>query len=394
MKTKITQPAFAEKEENKRPEHEDDETKKENDKLQQILFTKKQLDQIKEELDKMVDALAQNTSILSRAAKFWGQLPWWQKVLSGSVITVPLFALTIITHLAVLLVISLFTLVSYVATSFLLDNHHKQSNNDRENLKKGILNLADTLGAIIESLDEIRKELANEIVKFQQENAQLNTHVKELGGQVDQLTLRVTSLAGIEEQLHLTQVELEQTSTSFADSVQRHSELLEKYKTQLAQAIKDYEDCQAQLSDKIIELKDVETQLKGQLDEANNVAVVLQGTVDMLSNTVITDDKDRLFFQNSLKEFLDNKKVSFEKIEAQVCEAKHQLMLTQEELRLSNERYDKLLNRAEGQLDRIERTFIPSPSPAATLKKVGLYASNEQIQSTKELAPMASFEIH
>ncbi|WP_419420831.1 LegC2/C7 family Dot/Icm T4SS effector [Legionella sp. D16C41] len=357
------------------------------DKLQQINFTQNQLKQMKEELDKMIEAFAQNTSLLSRAAKFWGQLPWWQKVIAGSIVIVPLFVVSILTHIVALFIISFFTLFTYVASSLLLDNHHKQSQNDKDNLKKGILNLADTLGIVIESLEKLRSELAHEISKFKKENKHLTALVEQLSQEVEQLHLQVSHLVNVEKQLTLTKDELHNTSTNFANAVEEHTKLLAKNKLQLEKTIKDYEESQVQLSAKIFELDEVKTKMGLELDQANNVALTLQGTIDNLINTVIPEtENQRLIFQERLQEFLADRKKGFEQMNEHVTETNNKLRLVQEELRRSNERYEELLNRSANHIDRLERTYnaTVSSSPTAALKEIGFYAVDKP---TKQEAP-------
>ncbi|WP_131782909.1 LegC2/C7 family Dot/Icm T4SS effector [Legionella gresilensis] len=350
-------------------------------KLNQITSTKEQLAKIKIELDKMIDAFAQNKSILSRAAKFWGELPWWQKVIAGSIIFVPLLVISIITHLLVLIVISLFSLLAFVGSSFLLDNHHQQSQNDKSDLKKGILSLADTLGTVIESLDQIRQDLAIEITKFQTENEHLTALVQELSQQVEQLKSQVSHLVDVEQQLDITKEELQKTSANFSNAVEEHKKLLERNKLQLEKTIKDYDESQAQLSAKILELDDVKTKMGLDLEQANLVAQALRATADELFKTLNSDESQQAEFHNRIHEFLTDRSKGLNQLIDSNQEIKNKLFAVEEELRLSNERYAELLTRGEGQIDRLEKIYTPSPvslSPTATLKKIGLYAIDDE----------------
>ncbi|MGQ3889455.1 LegC2/C7 family Dot/Icm T4SS effector [Legionella sp. CNM-1927-20] len=377
----------------------EDAQNEEQDKLNQIASTKEQLASIKEELDKMIDAFAQNRSILSRAAKFWGELPWWQKVIAGSIIIVPLLVVSIITHLLILTVISLFTLFTYVGSSLLLDNHYQQSQNDKNDLKRGILSLADTLGTVIESLDQLRQELASEITKFQTENEHLTALVAALSQQVEQLKSQVSHLVDVEQQLDITKEALKQTSANFSSAVEEHTKLLEQNKLQLERTIKDYEESQAQLLAKILELDDVKTKMGLELDQANTVSQTLRATVDELFKTLNSDESQQAEFQERLQEFLTDRSKGFDQIVDSTKEIKNKLHAVEEELKLSNERYADLLKRAEGHIDRLEKAYNPpsaSLSPIATLKKIGFYAiDNEKNPSDlPETVASSSYEMH
>lgn len=73
--------------------------------LAQIVDTQKQLSQVKESLESIVDSIAENPSLITRAASAWGELPMWQKVTGGLVLTAPTLAVGLFAHIGVLLVI-------------------------------------------------------------------------------------------------------------------------------------------------------------------------------------------------------------------------------------------------------------------------------------------------
>ncbi|STX51085.1 inclusion membrane protein A [Legionella busanensis] len=350
------------------------------DKLNQITSTKEQLAKIKIELDKMIDAFAQNRSLLSRAAKFWGELPWWQKVIAGSIIFVPLLAISFITHILVLIVISLFSLLAFVGGSFLLDNHHQQSQNDKSDLKTGILSLADTLGTVIESLEQLRQDLANEITKFQTENEHLKLLVEELSKQVDQLKVQVSHLVDVEQQLDVTKEKLQKTSAKFSTAVEEHKKLLEQNKLQLEKTIQDYEESQAQLSAKILELDEVKTKMGIDLEQANLVAQTLRETTEEFYKTLNSDESQQASFKERINEFLMDRSKGLDQLVDSNKEIRNKLHAVQEELKLSNERYNELLKRQEEHLDRLDKVCNPSStslSPTANLKKIGFYAIDD-----------------
>lgn len=344
------------------------------DHLKVIDFTEEKLDQMKQDLSGMIDVMAQNSSLLSRASTFWGQRPWWQKVLIGSAVIIPLAIVSIVTQLAIFITITVFTLMISVAGSFLLDNHYHQNKENHDNLKNGLHHLADTLGGVIHLLDKLHQDLTSEITKLQHENANLANSVDHLNGELKTFSIKVNSLVDVEQQLSLTKTALEQTSSEFAAAVNDHAKQLDQIQTELKQAVNNYDIAQIQLAEKITELHDVKVKMGLQLKQAKTVSLTLRGAIETLTNTVITDKEQQTECIKRLQDFLENKEKSFDQIVDRICEAEHKLHLLQEELRLSNERYEKLLQRHEGQLDRIEQTFIP----AKTLPKIGLFVERDQ----------------
>ncbi|OCH98308.1 hypothetical protein A8135_12185 [Legionella jamestowniensis] len=105
------------------------------DELAKIAITQEQLTQIKQSLGAIIDTMQQNDSLFSRAATFWGNLPLWQKILGGIVLTVPTLAAGIAAHIGILLAISGVTVVAYTASGIVLDDHHSCNKNIADRLK-------------------------------------------------------------------------------------------------------------------------------------------------------------------------------------------------------------------------------------------------------------------
>lgn len=357
---------------------------------EQILLTQKQLAKIKEDLNKIIDAMALNPSFFSRAAQFWGELPLWQKIIAGIILIVPVFIISIAAHTITLLAISIFTLITYTASSILLDNHHSQNVCNTEHLKTSISSLANALGTVIMSLDTLREQLALEINKFQKENAQLTANISLLREEINTLISRSAQLMDTEQKLREIQGVLEKTILTFKNSAQEQSELLIKNKIELEKVTQDYEKNQTQLTKKTLELNQVKVEMGLAIEKAKTVVITLQGAVHALSNTLITDGKQRVSFQQRLNEFLTNNEESFDKVAERICDAERKLLLVKEELQLSNDRYTELLQRAEKQIERLEQidnvqaTQTPPPpiSPAVVLKTLGLYAFDEAVTSS------------
>ncbi|KTD13279.1 LegC2/C7 family Dot/Icm T4SS effector [Legionella jamestowniensis] len=343
------------------------------DELAKIAITQEQLTQIKQSLGAIIDTMQQNDSLFSRAATFWGNLPLWQKILGGIVLTVPTLAAGIAAHIGILLAISGVTVVAYTASGIVLDDHHSCNKNIADRLKQGIYSLADILEITIKALDKIRENLAKEIDRFRSENDRLAKTLDSFNDQMESLTNQVEVLTATAELLKEQKETLEKATAKLQKTVEDNEGLLKANQEELSQLKKDYEQNKIHLSEKIGELAEVRASLGLEVQKAKKIAAALQGTVNTLSDTVITDGDQRIAFQQRLESFLRDEKVSFASVAERICKAERELAEVKEELKRSNERYEQLLHRQETQVSRLENLDLWTNS-AAKLPNLGLYA--------------------
>lgn len=381
----------------------------ETDSLKKIVHTQKQLSQVKESLGSIVDSIAENPSLFTRAATAWGELPMWQKVTGGIVLTGPTLAVGLFAHIGVLLVIGGVTGIAYTASGIVLDDHHTCNVNIAKRLKEGIFGLADVLQITIEALDAIRKMFAEEIEKFKNENIRLTDNIDRLGNEVESLSTQVELYIETEKILRETKEELEKTAKKLQESATKQTELLEENQKTLSRIRKDYEKSQLQLAEKVVELHEVKVSLGLEVQKAKTVAKTLEGTVQTLTGTVIADEEQRDSFQKKLDGFLNNKQLGFDQVAERICKAEEELRVVKEELKKSNERYEKLLSRQEEQVERLEQLGLhklvlqvvnkenikPSNEPVSLgLHSHGIYSprnkskegtiGNEKVEETEE----------
>lgn len=391
-------PEITQQEEATELNHQNKKSKKIKEELNQVLLTQKELDQIKENLTRMIDAMAHNPSFLSRAAAYWGELPLWQKIVTGVVLIVPTFVISLVAHIVVIFALSIFTLFTYTASSILLDNHHQLNIDRTEHLKAGITSLADTLGLIILSLDKIREQLAAEIEQFQKENEKLGLNVEELNAQIQELTQQSKQLKETEQGLRQTNNELEKLTESLKGSIKEHSDLLESNKEQLKQVQLNYEKAQSDLSKKIAELNQVKLGMSKEIERVKGIAATLEGTVQTLSASLLLDETQQQAFREKLESFLNNKETSFHQIAERICEAERQLTIVKEQYEHLNEQYQQLLNRGEAQIGRLEKLqSVPAKSRPATgqvtlLKNIGIYADKSSPAKTDKHPTLIKIE--
>ena len=336
-------------------------TKKDKERFEKIITTQNKIQKIKVDLNQLIQSMNNNPSWLSRAASFWNEIPLWQKITAGAVLTIPLLMIGIMANLAALIMLSIVTGIIYAVSHILLENHQNQNTNNTENLNVGISSLVDLLDTVISTLDILREQLALEIDAFQKENARLTQNVDQFCEQINTLKSEISKLTDTEKALRATQIDLELTAKTLKGSIKEQSQVLENTQKELEQVVLAYKDNQNQLSDKIKELDELTVKMSKEVDQAQTLALVLRSTVEALSKTVIADEEQRTAFQSRLNEFLNNKEKSFDQVAERICEAECKLFVVTKQLEESNQRYRKLLDRQEQQIIRLEQIDVDQP---------------------------------
>jgi hypothetical protein len=343
-------------------------TKKDKEQLEQIITTKNKIQQIKADLNKLILAMNHNPSLLSRAASFWNEIPLWQKITAGVVLTVPLLIIGIMANLAALITLSIVTVIVYTVSHILLENHQIQNKDNTESLNAGISSLVDLLDTVILTLELLREQLAIEIDLFQKENARLTANIEQFCEQIKTLKSQINQLTDTEKALSATQVDLEQTATRLKGSIEEQSQVLEQTQQELEKVAHEYQENQNLLYDKIKELDEVKVNMSKEVEQARAVGLVLSGTVETFSNVVIQDKEQRAAFQKRLEEFLTNKEKSFVEVADRICDAErklsetqHKLSIVTKQLEQSNQRYRTILDRQEQQIIRLEQIDVDQP---------------------------------
>lgn len=339
-------------------------TKKDKERFEKMVTTQNKIQKIKADLNKLIQSMNNNPSLLSRAASFWNEIPLWQKITAGAVLTIPLLMIGLMANLAALITLSIVTGIIYTVSHILLENHQSQNTDNIENLKAGISSLVDLLDSVISTLELLREQLAIEIDAFQKENARLTANIDQFCDQINTLKSEIIELTDTEKKLRATQVDLEQTATTLKGSIEEQSQVLENTQKQLEEVVQAYKENQNQLSNKIKELDNIKEKMGKEVEQARAVGLVLSGTVETFSNIVIQDKEQRAAFQKRLEEFLTNKEKSFVEVADRICDAERKLSVVTKQLEESNQRYRKLLDRQEQQIIRLEQMDVVQPDEA------------------------------
>ncbi|CZG42024.1 Dot/Icm T4SS effector LegC2/YlfB [Legionella pneumophila serogroup 1] len=351
-------------------------------KLKVLETTQENFDQIKKHIAAVIDSLAKNRSFFGRVAAYWGEMQLWLKITLGIVLVVPTLTLGIAIQVASLIVVSVLTLVTYVGSALLLENHVQKEEHITDRLKEEMIGLADNLGKVIESFEPLRKQIAEQIEYFHKENDRLNLNVTQLSDHIMRLTKQAEQLQKTEQTLRKVREELEKTSETLDEKVQVQTELLQINQEELNRIREEIAKNEIELSEKISELDQVKKEMSVEIEKAETVTQVLKNTVEKLSQTAIADHNHRESFQNKLNDFLSNKEQSFNDVAQRICEAERELCLVKEELNFSNKRYQELLERQEEVVKRLEQLQLsrkPTPySNAKVLGKLGIMATEEK----------------
>jgi hypothetical protein len=345
---------------------------------------------IKTLIDSIIDSIAKSQSMLTRAALFWGKLPLWQKIGAGVLLIAPTLILGIVLQLTILIIISALTLITFVPTSLILDDHYKHDEQVTDKLKDSMTIMATSLESVIETMEDLRAKLADQIENFHRENGRLTNGIIDLSSQINVLASKSKELRETEQELRAIQLDLENTEKTLRLSVQEHTELVQKNQQEIDATTAAFEINQDELSKSILELDTVRTTLGKTIEDNQKVAQIMKETVEKLAKSFILDEQDRNEFQTKLKSFITNKEKTFNEIAQRICKANQELSLVRDELNRTNLRYQSLLDRQANQLDRLDKSATPAVKPktddpevtparnAHKIKKFGIHARSNK----------------
>ena len=107
------------------------------DSLTSITLIQEYLGQIKESLGAIVDTMQENPSMINSAARFWGELLLWQRIIGGVVVSGPTLFIGAAAHIGFLVTISEVSALVYTTVGMVLDDHHFHTQNITQKLKEG-----------------------------------------------------------------------------------------------------------------------------------------------------------------------------------------------------------------------------------------------------------------
>ncbi|HHF7375053.1 LegC2/C7 family Dot/Icm T4SS effector [Legionella bozemanae] len=331
-----------------------DSSKTDLDSLQSIALTQEHLSQVKKSLGAIVDSLQDNPSLISRAAAFWGELPLWQRIVGGVAISGPTLIIGAAAHIGFLVTISGVSVLAYTTSGIVLDDHHYHTKNIAQKLKEGIFGVAEILELTIGALDSIRKKLATEIDKFKEENEKLAKNITRLNEEVETLSTQVEVYIETEKLLRKNKEDLEKIASSLKLDLEKQSVQFEANQKELEKVRDLHSRSLLLLSQKTAELSEVRKSMGAEVEKAKSIASTLEGTVKVLTSAAISDSSQRQAFHEKLDAFLMDKTTSFDQVAERISKAESELSEVKSELKASTERFNKLLELQEKQLQRLQ----------------------------------------
>jgi len=349
------------------------------------LLAHEQLDLAQQQLLGCIKALTKSSSIFTKAALFWHQLLWWQKITTGSMLCLPLLV-GLISQVTLVALLGL-SLVFFSSLSlFLVDNHVKHHQLLTEEIEATVLGLIKLLATMIENLELLNTQLGEELQVIKDNNKTLTKKCQELQEETLRLRNSNHSLDENQKELLTVQKTLKTTIITIDSTVNEQTLLLQKSQALLEETTKAYQANQQQLTETIVELGEVKKTLSSEVDKAQGVTKTLKNTLQVLSKEMIGNQQSREQFLSKLDALINNQEVQFDTIIKSLAASGKQLSETAEEIKADSLRFHRLLNQQEHHINRLAQ--IEAPPTRNTAKEMhkarqqhGFYAPEPSVTS-------------
>ncbi|WP_131783761.1 hypothetical protein [Legionella gresilensis] len=352
--------------------------------LNQLSLNKKILEKLKIDLDKLIDTFAENSSLFSRAAIFWGKLSWWQRLGLGAVILVPLFIAALVSHLIPLLIISLSALFIFTITGFFLNNHYKHCEKDKENLKRGFLSFATILSEVIISLNKLHDQLWLTLEKLHQALKILSKQLIKLDDEMSTMRNELIILSKANAKLDVTQNQLECLVEELRLKLQEQTNFIEQSNLEFKKIMLDTETKQAELSLQITQLNQTNDSLIFQLKKAKQVGDILKNALQVISRATITDKEQRTYFQHRLQEILSKEELTLGNFAQSLVNVENDLSKVSMNFERLNHGHSSLLEQQEIQIERLEHFVNNRINVSSASYNIGIFSKSENLNGERD----------
>lgn len=307
--------------------------------LTKILDTQQKVNKVKEDLNVIVDAIAKNPSMLSRAANAWGELPLWLKIGGGVLVVGPTLALGIVFHGPVLLAVTGVSAVAYAGGGIVLDDHYSNQKIVTDQIKQGVIGLTDLLGIIITALEKLHTQLKEEVEKFTMQNVKLTDNVANLEKEVQFLQENAKIFIQTQKLLSETEERLKAT----ANELSTESEKLNAVNKELFEVRKAFAVCQVELEDTLGKLKTTSAELDKQIETATTNNDVLLGALKKMSESSKVDAQTRENLNTQMADYLKNRETILAAVIEQNRKSTTELARVNQQLEIATEKNEKLV---------------------------------------------------
>jgi hypothetical protein len=320
---------------------------------EQLKKSKTELTEIQENLNGLIDAMAKNSSILERGTTFWGNRPLWQKILLGIVLIPPPLIIGILASSVILVTLSIFTLITYITGSLILDDHYRKKGNNTKNLKIGILNLATILENVIFSLDKISGQLTQQLNEFAEENIQLKENIHVLGTRNHALTQEIDKIRATANKLQQTENELKEACNHLKCSLTKQTQLLENSQAALKTSSEEHQQTQQQLAETVRELNDRSTGFAQKIEEYDQMVILLNDSLTKVIEAQKTAPEAQASLDKTLQAFGEQHnlmrnslaEVKLKEVSQSLDQATQLLELSNQEQQISEQFYKEKLTK-------------------------------------------------
>lgn len=370
-------------------ENQNVDTESAQERLKKFKQSQVDLSTVEDDINKIINAIEKNPSLISRAAHYWGELPIWQKIIAGVLLAAPSLAVGILGQFVVCFVITAFIVAGYIGSSILLDDHHNHTKHSTKNIA-GLTNLAKNLDIIKQIMLQLSTELAVQVNAFSQENIKFGTHVDDLSQKNKTLSQEVTDLTETKEKLLLTQKGLEDEVVQFKKSLQEQTDLAQETQSALNKLKVDFELNNTLLEEKTTGLDNINKRFRLKVEEYDQVISTLNSTISELVTLIhdTTPGRKESFYTN-IENFIKIKDNNFLQLFDGISKQIKDLASQKERYEKSIDQYETLLEKHRILVDKyeaeIERLNQPSHS---SLRTQSIYASPRPGPARYQVTPM------
>jgi hypothetical protein len=339
--------------------------------------SKAKLSQIKNDLTQLIDTIVLNPSLFSRAANYWGKRPLWQKIAVGIILVAPPLIMGFIANMLLCFVIMAFTLAIYSSTSFLLDDHYNQTKLSTENIRSGVMSLAENLHLVTSLLNEISEDLADQVDLFTNENERFGNNIDDFIQQNKALSNEVDALNDTVNKLRKNQEELETTGERLKTALLNQTKELTTTLEELNKLKIQYTHSEEQLRKTTEELLLVRQEFNKEVEEYEAVVQTLKRSLNTLTYALSLEEAQQKEFDAKLNAFINNKEASFEALLTVAQQTQLDLTSVNRQIKEASDEQLKLVAETQAQLQQLAPL-------AQQLREHGFYTSANDNTSPKD----------
>lgn len=320
--------------------------------MKKVNSIQEQLDLTQKQLLACIDVLNTSTSLFTKLSLIWQRLPLWQKILLGSLLTLPV-VVGLVGQISLLAVFGLNLVIFSGLAWFFVSNHAQHHQLQTEEIKSTVLGLLKLLGTMIKNLDLLNRQLGEEVQVIKNVNKQLTSKCETLHEETQRLKSTNHSLDQSQNELLNIQQNLKTTIFTIDGTVSEQTTLLHKSQALLEETTLAYQKNQQQLSETISELGEVKKTLATEVEKAQRVTQTLKNTVQVISKEAIGTSQRREQFFQKLDRLINTQEAEFDTLVKGLAISGQQLAKTAQEFQTNNQRFNTLLTKQEEHLVRL-----------------------------------------